>query len=463
MSAKWRVITMVKQNELVVGTATTNRIRDLLPNNTPTFDRMDCRVRDLQVTTQTQGTRRVPVSLAVDGRQMKVTDRFFTSLFAKYGIGKSTFRWFEHQEVFDRISNKAENDKLVLTVEKSPDGEQALAVTAPKTVVVDHDELVTLLNRYGVTVDGADYGGQGHARAGNQPHLPPNLLSPGVSNRGLITSSAGDGGARDIKDVPQLSYSKGVVRSIHQPHNASRVEIAGDMFQNRFVMDTPIDGYGKPSIYLMLLREVCTNSAIGYAACFRSGLSLGKNEDSFEFPLVRAFEGYNNEDGFLALQQRWDMAAKSWASLGEINQAYKMLVKIHHRKHVRTVARKLQSAEIGTDGAALMEHSPLIKDFHKMSGDLVHKYGLANLDALGMKRQRTLPAGCKMYELLNFMSEVATHHVDPEGANLLQSVVGNFISAEYDLEGTAEKFSSWDAFLASDTKAQESLAVAKGK
>ena len=49
-----------------------------------------------------------------------------------------------------------------------------------------------------------------------------------------------------------------------------------------------------------------------------------------------------------------------------------------------------------------------------MTGDLQRIYGMANLDALSVKRQRTLPAACKVYDLLNFASEVATHHADAD-------------------------------------------------
>lgn len=34
-----------------------------------------------------------------------------------------------------------------------------------------------------------------------------------------------------------------------------------------------------------------------------------------------------------------------------------------------------------------------------MTGDTSRLYGLANLDALSAKRQRTLPVRCKVYEL----------------------------------------------------------------
>jgi hypothetical protein len=72
---------------------------------------------------------------------------------------------------------------------------------------------------------------------------------------------------------------------------------------------------------------------------------------------------------------------------------------------------------------------------------------LANLDAMSVKRQRILPARCKVYDLLNFTSELATHHASPATARALQAHLGSLISDEYDMEGTAEKMKEFDDFF----------------
>jgi len=92
-----------------------------------------------------------------------------------------------------------------------------------------------------------------------------------------------------------------------------------------------------------------------------------------------------------------------------------------------------------------------LPSFHRMTGDLTRLYGLANLDALSVKRQRTLPTKAKVYDLLNFASEVATHHTTPAGSRALHAIVGDLLSAEYDLEGTGDHFDDWkDFFVASE-------------
>jgi hypothetical protein len=85
-------------------------------------------------------------------------------------------------------------------------------------------------------------------------------------------------------------------------------------------------------------------------------------------------------------------------------------------------------------------------------------YGLANLNTLSIKRQRTLPAACKVYDLLNFASEVATHHADEFGGRVVQAYIGELISGEYDLEGTVDQFSDWRDFFVGSGATAETMA-----
>ena len=97
------------------------------------------------------------------------------------------------------------------------------------------------------------------------------------------------------------------------------------------------------------------------------------------------------------------------------------------------------------------EENRLRRDFSRMTGSLTELYGLANLDALSSKRQRILPARCRVYDLLNFASEVATHHALPASRRSLQAFIGSLISDEYDMEGTAATGTEFaDFFVASD-------------
>jgi hypothetical protein len=364
------------------------------------FDYGETRIKDIQVQTRTDRTGKSTVqSILLDGEPVQGTPRFWNSLHLRFGFTSNIFRYFSHQEVFQRISQVAPNDRIRWCLERHEGGpSRLLAVTNPQSALIRYDDLMGLLERYG---------------------------SKGTR------------------------YHNGVLTSEHAPRLNPVFQVAGDGFQNKFILDTPIDGYGKPAVYLSLLRLVCSNGAVGYSSAFRSELSVGRGENGVEFVLTRVLDGFNNEEGYAALRDRFEAATRSWASVHEVNRLYKVLARLHHRGEIESGPPG--STGPGGDGASLTDRSPLFRSFHKMTGDLNQIYGLTNLDTLSVKRQRTLPAACKVYDLLNFASEVATHHADESGHRFAQAYIGDLISGEYDLEGTVDQFSDWrDFFIGHD-------------
>ena len=194
------------------------------------------------------------------------------------------------------------------------------------------------------------------------------------------------------------------------------IERKADARSQRFVIEAPVDGFGDPRIYLSLLRQVCSNGAIGYSRAFRSDIRMGQD---VMHTLERALMQFDHDEGFSALRQRFDSAQKSWASLRETLLLQKTLARLLH--------------------AGLLPLPDALIRLDRLAGDLHGLYGLANLDSMTAKRQRILPARCRVYDLLNFASEMATHHARPEGRMRLQAYIGSLVSDEYDLEGTAEK------------------------
>jgi hypothetical protein len=364
------------------------------------FEYGSARIKDLAVRTEVDKSGKTEVrEVLLDGRPLKPTNRFWNSLHLRFGFTGNIFRYFTHEEVFERISKVAPNDTFRWCVESGAKGDNLLAVTGPGTPLVRHDELVGLLKQHG---------------------------------------------------AEELKYSNGFVRSKHAPRVGGTFKVGGDSFQNKFVIDTPIDGYGRPAVYLSMLRLICSNGAVGFSPAFRSELNPGRGDDGATFALLRVLEGFNNEDGYAAMRQRFESATASWASVGEVGRLYKVLARAHGRGEFKG------ARPAGGDGASeIPAGSKLFSSFHRMTGDLTHIYGLANLDALSAKRQRTLPAACKVYDLLNFASEVATHHATPAGERALQAYIGDLISGEYDLEGTVEHFDDWqDFFVGSEETAQ---------
>jgi hypothetical protein len=350
---------------------------------TCTFDYGYTKVRDLCAA----GERRrksckVNISaITVEGQEAVPTKRFWKSFFVRFGISDSVFRYFEPAEVFGRISERAPDDLLRYCLERQPEGPpRLLAVSHPSRDVIRYAEVLDLVSRYGG-------------------------LDP--------------------------KYADGIVTTTHTPRSGDQsFRIGGDHFQHRFVLETPVDGFSHPKIYLSLLRQICTNGMVGYTRAFRSDVSLGKD---IAHCIGRALETYDNGEGYAALRQRFESAQSSWASVRECLQLYKSLIKVKERKDVTS--------------------ETLMRDFYRMTGNLNELYGLANLDALSGKRQRVLPARCRVYDLLNFASEIATHHSTAEGARTMQACIGSLISDEYDLEGTAETVPEFADFFVPDGSA----------
>jgi hypothetical protein len=338
------------------------------------------KVRDLHVSTAKRSkTGKLTVDqMEVGGQPVKPTDRFWRSFFIRFGISDSVFRYFAPAEVFERISEQAADDSLRYCVQHGNAGNpRLLAVSNPNRPMIRYGEVADLVSRYG----------------------------------GMSTT-----------------YNEGIVTSTHTPRSGDQTfKIGGDSFQHRFVMETPIDGFSHPKMFLSYLRTVCSNGMIGYGRAFRSDISLGKD---IAFCISRALESFDNSEGYAALRQRFESAQKSWASMRECVGLYKCLTKMN-------------------DGTSLSAGF-WSRDFHRMTGNLNSLYGLANLDALSQKRQRVLPARCRVYDLLNFASEMATHRATPYAERQLQAYIGSLISDEYDMEGTAQTVTDFADFFVKD-------------
>ena len=375
-------------------------------------------VADLTVETTTDSKSGKPVatSIIVNDEPIEPTERFWVSLFARFGFNKSFFRFFDYSEVFQRISEVESRDQMRLCIERNTaTGEsRLLAVSNPTKPVVCYDDLIQTLEKY---------------------------------------------------EGERITYCDGIVESSHVPRvGASSFQIGGDEFSNRFILSTPTDGWGLPSIYLSLLRQVCSNGMVGYAKTFRSTLSLGRSDSDVNYSIVRALDGFSDGEGFSALRQRFDTATQSWASVHEAMSLYALLIKLLNRKHIITSTTPTRilfgNEDIQTPSgvqADLSEESgsPVITAFHQMTGDVCSTYGLANIDAMSVKRQRSLPVKCTTYDLLNFVSELGTHHADEHGSRAAQAWLGTLISSEYDLENSKDSFDEFQDFFLEQTPSPE--------
>ena len=99
-------------------------------------------------------------------------------------------------------------------------------------------------------------------------------------------------------------YGKGIVSCTFTPKSGEKALAIGmDEFSNRFTLDVPIDGYGRASIHVALVRQICSNGAIGYHRIFASDIPDSRNP---RHTLERAIECFDHADGFAAIRERFD-------------------------------------------------------------------------------------------------------------------------------------------------------------
>lgn len=218
--------------------------------------------------------------MSVNDQVVEPTDRFWTSLCANYsnqGLSTKLFNMFSHAEVFERLSHNQKKSRIRFALEEANGLPRLLGVSNPAKPYVHYKDQLDILSTY---------------------------------------------------EAENVVYNGGMVQSTHTPTRMPSFKIGPDEFEYKFVMETPIDGYGLPSVYLSLLRYVCTNGAIGYARAFKSQIKLGSKEDNITHVIRRTLEGYSNEEGFQALRDRWESASKSYVSLGECNKIWNTLHKM---------------------------------------------------------------------------------------------------------------------------------------
>lgn len=219
----------------------------------------------------------------------------------------------------------------------------------------------------------------------------------------------------------ELKYNNGIISGIFTPSSGEQAfSVNGDEFRHMYEASFAVDGYGDPKITLALERLVCLNGMVAKTKAHTAGIKLGKDE--IMHTIGRALETYANEEGFDLLVRQIEKAQMTTASINECNTVGKVL-----------------SQRVGLKPG----HGSQLQKFHQMcagggNGSLLDFYGEASLDSLDKDFQKKLPSGCKVYDLLNFVTELNSHHVnesDFQSRRALHELTGNLLSGRYDLEG----------------------------
>jgi len=304
------------------------------------------------------------------GERLEVTERFLKSLAARFHVSAAFFKYFKPDEVFARVQEVHPRTRVRLMIDRK----RALAMSNPGKPFVQPEDLCRLLR---------------------------------------------DQGDR----VASVEYHSGIVTSTHTMDEAEWT-VGQDAFKQTFTLETPIDGLGLPSVYLSLIRQICTNGMVGYAPAFRTSITIGKDDqDSPLLPLGRAMDCFNNDEGFDALRQRLDAALLSEASVYE----------------VRMLAKAIHSDLAGRRGDQL-RYDDVFKAMGELTGDVALKYEVASEEAISRKTQSRLAMNCTVYDLLNFATEVTSHHGDLLASGTTKTIawVGQTLANEFDLERSLE-------------------------
>lgn len=319
-----------------------------------------------------------------DGR-FKTTDRFWNSLCSNLGQSKAVFNLFSHKEVFDRIMSTGKKGSLRLTINyddfEDVDGNitqgELLAVSNPKKPILPVDDVNQLIDKY-----------EGYSE----------------------------------------SYNDGVISVMFDCPFETQYMVKNEAYKNRFMIEMPIDGYGVPTSYLVMLRMLCSNGIVGMDKAFKTSFQLGKKDDNLFNILDRAIESFNSEEGFHAFHSRMESASESWASLNEC----------------RTLLNAIEKA---VKRLPLNEKSAILKKYMELCGDPLDTYGLGSPEEISNRRSKVIPVNASIYSLITYASELTTHHVEASDAVNINAWIGSTIANEYDLEGTMNDFDDLDSFF----------------
>ena len=344
-----------------------------IASNISNVEYVKTNINDIKISHLGKENGRNSYDVSFNDNKVKLSSRFWQSLGSRFGVNQNMFKYFQPEEVLQRVGQVHGTDAVVrMAIEKNKYGqfEKILAVSSIDKQVVQYNPIIEL------------------------------LMSKG---------------GKDLK------YNNGIVSGVFIPSSGEQTfEVQGDEFRHMYEASFAIDGFGDPKVTLALERLVCLNGMIAKTSAHTAGIKLGK--DQLMHTIGRALETYANEEGFDLLVRQIEKAQNTTASINECN----------------TVGKAL-SQRVGLKPG----HGSKLQEFQAMcagggNGSLLDFYGEASFDAIDSDFQRKLPSRCKVYDLLNFVTELNSHHIGDNDFNsrrVCHELTGALLSGRYDLEG----------------------------
>ena len=215
---------------------------------------------------------------------------------------------------------------------------------------------------------------------------------------------------REDKRLQQFDYHDGVITGRFDLGEAW--DVPGDSKYGVHVStEVPVDGMGTPEATLATWRQVCSNGAVAEAPLFRTKLEVKDNSGDHFRRLLRSF---SNPRGVEMLHERLLAANGTKASVDEVYQVEQL---------VRRQVRDARSQMLLCERLQAVADEPCVR------------YGVTDLGAIGERRRGLLPTGASVADVMNFVSELNTHHGELlKNQNSANGLLGNFYARSYDLE-----------------------------
>lgn len=218
------------------------------------------------------------------------------------------------------------------------------------------------------------------------------------------------------KNASRIAYSNGIIEgTFDNEENNPVFNIGSDEFKHNKVLRIPIDGFGQTHFYVSLYRLVCANGMGGYANAFATPVNLDhKNPLN---TLNRATDNFKNSEGYKLLEEKMRDSQSAVLSLKEALFVRKML----NQKLSRIVK---------PDGTSLLN------EYVKMTN--MDYYGIKDTINLG-EMARALPCRSRsgdfvrVYDVLNFLTEISSHHASDSDKSHIDKLVGTILSNEFDI------------------------------
>ena len=173
----------------------------------------------------------------------------------------------------------------------------------------------------------------------------------------------------------------------------------------------PVDGMGTPETTLATWRQICSNGAVAEAPMFRTKMEVKDNSGEHFRRLLKSF---SNPRGVEILHERLIAANETKASVDEVYQAESLI-----RRQVRDARHQML----------------LCERLHEVAENPCVRYGVTDLGAIGARRRGLLPTGAYVADVMNFVSELNTHHGELiKNRNAANAFLGDCYARSYDLE-----------------------------